>query len=100
MFGSNNNRGKVVVATLALAAAYPALTLAAEETPAADVATADDASPSAADASSGKSASSSSDSMSEIVVSAQKLNEARAGIETQTGASTYKIGRASCRERV
>ena len=96
MFGSNNNRGKVVVATLALAAAYPVLTLAAEDTPAAaDSATANDASASAADASSGKSASSSSDSMSEIVVSAQKLNEARAGIETQTGASTYTIDSAA-----
>ena len=33
--------------------------------------------------------------MSEIVVSAQKLNEARAGIETQTGASTYTIDSAA-----
>jgi outer membrane receptor for ferrienterochelin and colicins len=94
MFGSNNNRGKVVVATLALAAAYPALTLAGEEIPSIpEIATADDASTSAADSKTTDSASSSS--MSEIVVSAQKLNEARAGIETQTGASTYTIDSAA-----
>jgi outer membrane receptor for ferrienterochelin and colicins len=94
MFGSNNNRGKVVVATLALAAACPALSLAGEEIPAApEIAAADDASASAADSKTTDSASSSS--MSEIVVSAQKLNEARAGIETQTGASTYTIDSAA-----
>jgi hypothetical protein len=48
MFGPNNNGGKAVVATLALAAACPALTLAAEDTPsAADVTAADEASASA-----------------------------------------------------
>ena len=98
MFRSNNNRGKAVVATLALAAAYPALTLAGEETPSAspsapDIATADDASASPAD--SNTAGSSPSSGMSEIVVSAQKLNEARAGIETQTGASTYTIDSAA-----
>ena len=92
MFRSNNNRGKAVVATLALAAACPALALAGEETPSApDIATADDASASAADS---KTADSSG-GMTEIVVSAQKLNEARAGIETQTGASTYTIDSAA-----
>ena len=49
MFGPNNIGGKAVVATLALAAACPALTLAAEETPAAaDVGATDDASASPA----------------------------------------------------
>ena len=95
MFGPNNIGGKAVVATLALAAACPALTLAAEETPAAaDVGATDDASASPA-ASSSADSSSSSSSMSEIVVTAQKLNEKRAGIETQTGASTYTIDSAA-----
>jgi len=89
MFRSNNNSAKAVVATLALVAACPALTQAAEETPAANAATAEDAAPSAS------SSTDSSGGMSEIVVSAQKLNEARAGIETQTGASTYTIDSAA-----
>ena len=95
MFRSNTNNGKAFVATLAFAVACPALTLAAEDTPAATAsATAEDAS--AAPTNAGNSPSSSSDSsMSEIVVSAQKLNEARAGIETQTGASTYTIDSAA-----
>jgi outer membrane receptor for ferrienterochelin and colicins len=88
MFGSNNNGGKAVVATLALAAACPTLTLAAEEAPAA---TADDASVSTDNSSS----DSSSSSMAEVIVTAQKLNEKRAGIETQTGASTYTIDSAA-----
>jgi outer membrane receptor protein involved in Fe transport len=104
MFRPNNNGGKAVVATLALAAASPALTFAAADTatavadsatadsaPAAGVANADSA-PSGTDA---KSGNASSGSMSEIVISAQKLNEARAGIETQTGASTYTIDSAA-----
>jgi len=91
MFRSDNNGGKAVIATLALAAAYPPLTLAAEAPAAPEVATADDASASAADSKS----TNSSSSMSEIVVSAQKLNEKRAGIETQTGASTYTIDSAA-----
>ena len=41
------------------------------------------------------SGNSSADPTSEIVISAQKLNEARAGIETQTGASTYTIDSAA-----
>ena len=97
MFGPNNNGGKAVVATLALAAACPALTLAAEDTPsAADVTAADEASASATtDGAAAGSASSSSGNMSEIVVTAQKLNEKRAGIETQTGASTYTVDSAA-----
>ena len=96
MFRSNTNSGKAVVATLALAAACPALTLAAEDTPtAADNATAADASASASPDGAGGPAASSSGSMSEIVISAQKLNEKRAGIETQTGASTYTIDSAA-----
>ena len=94
MFGPNNIGGKAVVATLALAASCPALTLAADGTPAAaDVGAADEASASPAAISSADSSSSSS--MSEIVVTAQKLNEKRAGIETQTGASTYTIDSAA-----
>ena len=38
---------------------------------------------------------SSDQATSEIVVSAQRLNEARAGIETQTGASTYTVDSAA-----
>ena len=91
MFRSNNNSSKAVVATLALVAACPALTQAAEEPAAADAAAAD----AAPAASSSVTSTDSSNAMSEIVVSAQKLNEARAGIETQTGASTYTIDSAA-----
>src|SRR5579863_6937087 len=35
------------------------------------------------------------DSLEEITVTAQRLNEARAGIQTQTGASTYTIDAAA-----
>ena len=96
MFRSNNSNGKAVVATLALVAGCPALTLAAENTPAAaGAATADDASAASNADGAGSPAASSSSSTSEIVISAQKLNEARAGIETQTGASTYTIDSAA-----
>jgi len=40
-------------------------------------------------------ASSASGSLQEITVTAERLNEARAGIETQTGASTYTIDAAA-----
>ena len=32
----------------------------------------------------------------EVVVTARRLNEARAGIETKTGASTYKLPCSAC----
>ena len=81
MFPSKNDT-TVVVAAFALLATAPTLTLAAD-----DSTNADDAA--TADATQGK------DPTSEIVVSAQRLNEARAGIETQTGASTYIIDSAA-----
>src|ERR1039458_9882340 len=40
-------------------------------------------------------ASAASGSLQEITVTAERLNEARAGIETQTGASTYTIDAAA-----
>ena len=79
MFRPNNTGGKAVAAALALAAACPALSLAADDASSTDA----------------KSADASSSSMNEIIISAQKLNEARAGIETQTGASTYTIDSAA-----
>ncbi|HEY0342992.1 MAG TPA: hypothetical protein VGC34_19475, partial [Steroidobacteraceae bacterium] len=90
MFRAKNNIGKLVAATMALAAAFPALTQAAD-TPAADSGAPDAA------AAAGVSATTPTavDPTSEIVISAQKLNEARAGIETQTGASTYTIDSAA-----
>jgi len=95
MFRAKNNIGKVVAATLAIVATCPALTQAAEGTAAApDSAAADAASPSAASSATG-SGNSSANSMSEIVITAQKLNDARAGIQTQTGASTYTIDQAA-----
>src|ERR1700758_2811124 len=95
MFRAKNNMGKVVAATLAIVATCPALTQAAEETAAApDSAAADAASTSAASSAAG-SGNSSANSMSEIVITAQKLNDARAGIQTQTGASTYTIDQAA-----
>ena len=94
MFRAKNNIGKVVAATLAIVATYPALTQAAEDTAAPDSTAADAATPSA-DSSAGGSGNSSADSTSEIVITAQRLNEARAGIQTQTGASTYTIDQAA-----
>src|ERR1039458_5582782 len=40
-------------------------------------------------------ASTSSGSLQEVTVTAERLNEARAGIQTQTGASTYTIDAAA-----
>jgi hypothetical protein len=85
MFGSRNNSG-VAAATIALVAAYPALSHAADTAAPGD-------SPAAAIVDS--SAPNGSSAISEVVVSAQRLNEARAGIETQTGASTYTIDSAA-----
>jgi outer membrane receptor protein involved in Fe transport len=96
MFRSKNNTGKVFVATIAIVSAYPALTQAADNTVAAD--SAPDAAPADASNASGpdaSAASSSSTEMSSVVVTAQRLNEARAGIQTQTGASTYTIDSAA-----
>ena len=70
---------RLIVVTLALAATSPTLSQAAESTP--DTAPADRAP--------------SDQATSEIVVSAARLNEARAGIETRTGASTYTIDSAA-----
>ncbi len=94
MFRAKNNTGRALVATMALVATCPALTRAADITPAADAGAPDAAAPAAtADTTASKTAA--ADPTSEIVISAQKLNEARAGIETQTGASTYTIDSAA-----
>jgi len=77
--GIGGSKSLRVVATLALVATCPAISHAADNT--ADAGAADKAS--------------SDQATSEIVVSAQRLNEARAGIETQTGASTYTIDSAA-----
>ena len=86
MSRSKNNTGTVVVATIAIVSAYPALTYAADGAAAPDSASAD-ASASDAGVTSG--------APTDIVISAQRLNEARAGIQTQTGASTYTIDAAA-----
>lgn len=104
MFRSRNNTSTVVVATIALVSAYPVLTHAANGPAAADTATADAASPdnssaSATDAANASpvddAANGSPGEISNVVISAQRLNEARAGIQTQTGASTYTIDAAA-----
>jgi outer membrane receptor protein involved in Fe transport len=83
----------VVAATIALvAASCPAASLAADDAPAADSAA--DA-PTSADSGDTSTSTSSSSSQPEVVVSAERLNEARASIETQTGASTYTIDSAA-----
>ena len=93
MFGSKNNTG-AVVATAALAAACPALTWAADDPATADAASTDEAS---ATHGPGQKAPDTTDTsnMAAVVVTAQRLNEARAGIQTQTGASTYTIDSAA-----
>jgi len=69
-----------LVVALALVATCPTVSTAADNT-AGGAAPADEAP--------------SDQATSEIVVSATRLNEARAGIETQTGASTYTIDSAA-----
>jgi outer membrane receptor protein involved in Fe transport len=93
MFGSKNNAG-AVVATAALAAVCPALTWAADDPAAADAASTDEAT---ATHGPGQKAADTTDTsnMAAVVVTAQRLNEARAGIQTQTGASTYTIDSAA-----
>jgi outer membrane receptor protein involved in Fe transport len=99
MFRAKNNIGKVVAATMAIAAACPVLTRAADapvaDSSAPDVAAPDASAPDTSATGTSASAPSVVDPASEIVISAQKLNEARAGIETQTGASTYTIDSAA-----
>jgi outer membrane receptor for ferrienterochelin and colicins len=72
---SNNARAALVATLAAASAACPLIAPAAE--PAANTAEATDV-PAAAD-------------VPAVVISAQRLNEARASIETKTGASTYTI---------
>src|SRR5690349_11953875 len=85
MFSPQSNAGgarALAIAALSLLAATPELTRAAEATASADGAAATDATPA-------------NNTPSEVVISAQRLNEARAGIQTQTGASTYIIDSAA-----
>ena len=93
MFGPKNNTG-AVVATAALVAACPALTWAADDPAATDAASTEGAT---ATHGPGQKAPETTDTsnMAAVVVTAQRLNEARAGIQTQTGASTYTIDSAA-----
>src|SRR5690349_13942370 len=93
MFRSKNH-SPVVVATLALAAACPTLTRAADNPARTDAAPADEAAATHGPGSKAPGASDSSD-LPAVLVTAQRLNEARAGIQTQTGASTYTIDSAA-----
>jgi outer membrane receptor for ferrienterochelin and colicins len=77
----------LVVATLVLVAASP---IAAANPATADAVPADDA-----NATTPAPPEAPAADIPSIVISAQKLNEARAGIETQTGASTYTIDSAA-----
>jgi outer membrane receptor for ferrienterochelin and colicins len=106
MFRLKNNTGTVVVATLAIVSACPALSRAADDTTPADAAangtptgtpnaTGGNASTTSTPASNNSAANNSSSEMVSVVVTATRLNEARAGIETQTGASTYTIDSAA-----
>ena len=72
-----------MICLLVVTAAFTPAARAAED------AAADGTAPSAADAAAG--AATGTDPLQTVVVTARRLNEARAGIETQTGASTYTI---------
>jgi outer membrane receptor for ferrienterochelin and colicins len=72
-------RGAVLIA-MAVAAAAPSIAAAADETPS-DAASATPDAPVV-------------ETLQSVIVTAQRLNEERAGIETQTGASTYTINSA------
>jgi outer membrane receptor protein involved in Fe transport len=93
-----NNISTALAVTMAVVAACPMLTKAAEPADssadgAAAAAPPSKGSASPADSSSTSSAAAAPDSnnIPAVVVSAQRLNEARASIETKTGASTYTI---------
>jgi hypothetical protein len=91
MFGCKSNSG-AAAATIALVAVYPAL---GQPVAPGDAAATQISSPEDSKAIVDSSSPNSSSATSEVVVSAQRLNEARAGIETQTGASTYTIDSAA-----
>jgi outer membrane receptor for ferrienterochelin and colicins len=77
---------RVALSVATLTTSFAAALLATPAARAADAAAAAaDAAPAAADS------AGNSGQLSTIVVTAQRLNEARSGIETQTGASTYVI---------
>jgi outer membrane receptor for ferrienterochelin and colicins len=100
MFRAKNNSGTAAVATIALACACPGLVRSADAAPEAAEAAGANGTPAAGPIVTAPSAESSvpqpgAEAQSEIVVSAHRLNEARAGIETQTGASTYTIDSAA-----
>jgi outer membrane receptor protein involved in Fe transport len=98
----SSNTGTALAVTMVVATACPMLARAA--VPATDNLSASEA-PTSSDTSAGGTPSPSPDSATPetsgpstdssnipaVVISAQKLNEARAGIETKTGASTYTI---------
>jgi outer membrane receptor for ferrienterochelin and colicins len=88
----SNKTGAALAVTMAVLAACPLLARAAapssSEAASADAAPAGAPDSAAADAS-GESTGSSD--ISQVIITAQRLNAARASIETQTGASTYTI---------
>ena len=93
MSGSRINTGTaILMTTMSVAVACPTFGWAAESATPSDASAA--ASPAAASADS-SAADSSSSAMESVIVSAQRLNDARSGIQTQTGASTYTIDAAA-----
>jgi outer membrane receptor for ferrienterochelin and colicins len=93
MFRPQNNI-PAMFATLALVAACPTLTRAADDPASPDAAPADEATATHGPGSKAPGTSDTSN-LPAVVVTAQRLNEARAGIQTQTGASTYTIDSAA-----
>ncbi len=95
----NNSRtlsSGVLATTLTMVAAgCPVLSHAADNPAAPDVAAADASGAADADTTASTKSKSVAQPSSEVVVTATRLNEARAGIETQTGASTYTIDSAA-----
>lgn len=93
MFRPQSNT-PVVVATLALAAAFPTLTRATDDPALSNAASTDEDTSTHGPGSKAPDTSDPSN-MAAVVVTARRLNEARAGIQTQTGASTYTIDSAA-----
>lgn len=93
MFRPPNNN-PAAVATLVLVAAFPIVTRAADDPAASDTAPADEAATTHGPGSKTPDQTDASN-MAAVVVTAKRLNDARAGIQTQTGASTYTIDSAA-----
>ncbi|HVO47383.1 MAG TPA: TonB-dependent receptor [Steroidobacteraceae bacterium] len=93
MFRPQNNI-PAMFATLVLVAACPTLARAADDPASPDAAPEDEATSTHGPGSKSPGTSDTSN-LPAVVVTAQRLNEARAGIQTQTGASTYTIDSAA-----